>query len=129
MKHLTLALLLTFSIANAKAADTTAPTATNPTTRPSSGVIISPDVHPDGSVTFRFRDPNANSVVLALEGAKGAPMQKDDLGIWSVTTPPLEPDFYGYMFRADGVGLLDPSNCLPSRRVFCCAGGAPAPGV
>jgi enterochelin esterase family protein len=37
-------------------------------------------------------------------------MQKDDQGVWSVTTDPLTPDYYGYSFIADGVGLLDPSN-------------------
>jgi enterochelin esterase family protein len=39
-------------------------------------------------------------------------MQKDDQGVWSVTTGPLEPDFYGYSFEADGVSLIDPSNPL-----------------
>jgi enterochelin esterase family protein len=37
-------------------------------------------------------------------------MQKDEDGVWSVTTEPLEPDLYGYSFVADGVGLIDPSN-------------------
>ena len=73
-------------------------------------VISSPEVHADNSVTFRFRDPNAHEVMLTLEGAKPAPMQKDDQGVWSLTTAPLTPDFYGYSFVADGVGLIDPSN-------------------
>src|SRR6201993_2593717 len=74
--------------------------------------LISPDVHPDHTVTFRFRDPNAKEVALQLEGsAKPVPMQKDDQGVWSFTTDPLTPDYYGYSFLADGVaGLLDPSN-------------------
>lgn len=37
-------------------------------------------------------------------------MQKDDQGIWTVTTDPLTPDYYGYNFVADRVSLLDPSN-------------------
>lgn len=77
---------------------------------PAPAVITSPEVHTDNRVTFRFRDPNAHEVMLALEGAKPAPMQKDDQGVWSLTTAPLEPDFYGYSFVADGVGLIDPSN-------------------
>jgi len=77
---------------------------------PAPAVITSPEVHADNRVTFRFRDPNAHEVMLALEGAKPAPMQKDDQGVWSLTTAPLEPDFYGYSFVADGVGLIDPSN-------------------
>lgn len=72
--------------------------------------LVSPDVHADRTVTFRFRDPNAQTVTLNLEGAKPAPMTKDDQGVWSVTTAPLEPDIYGYSFVADAVGLLDPNN-------------------
>jgi enterochelin esterase-like enzyme len=74
--------------------------------------FTSPDVHSDHTVTFRFRDPNAKEVALQLEGsAKPVLMQKDDQGVWSVTTDPLTPDYYGYSFLADGVaGLLDPSN-------------------
>jgi len=72
--------------------------------------IVSPDVHSDGSVTFRFRDPNAAEVKLGREGADRVPMQKDDQGVWSVTTAPLTPDYYVYLFIADGVRLFDPSN-------------------
>jgi len=74
--------------------------------------LISPEVHTDNRVTFRFRDPNAKAVLLALEGAQPAPMQKDEEGVWSITTDPLEPDFYGYSLEADGVHLIDPSNPL-----------------
>lgn len=74
--------------------------------------IVSPEVHTDKTVTFRFRDPNAKEIFLAREGATRVPMQKDEQGVWSVTTGPLEPDFYGYSFVADGVGLIDPSNSL-----------------
>ncbi|MGH9529221.1 MAG: alpha/beta hydrolase-fold protein [Terriglobales bacterium] len=74
--------------------------------------IVSPDVAANGRVTFRFRDPNAHQVMEALEGSKPVPMQKDDQGIWSVTIGPLDPDFYGYTFIADGVSLVDPSNWM-----------------
>jgi enterochelin esterase family protein len=72
--------------------------------------IISPEVLPDHRVTFRFRAPNAKEVSLNLEGAKSVPMTKDEEGVWTVTTDPLEPDYYGYSFSADGVGLSDPNN-------------------
>ena len=76
-------------------------------------MIISPEVQPDNRVTFRFLDPSAKAVSLALEGTKEPlPMQKDDDGVWSITTQPLEPDYYGYAFVADGVNLIDPSNPL-----------------
>jgi len=74
--------------------------------------IVSPEVHPDRTVTFRFRDPNAKEVLLAREGATRAPMTKDESGVWSITTAPLEPDYYGYSFVADGVSLIDPANTV-----------------
>jgi enterochelin esterase-like enzyme len=72
--------------------------------------LVSPEVHADSSVTFRFAAPNAKQVSLDLEGAKPAAMQKDDNGVWSVTTSPLTPDYYGYSFLVDGNRNLDPSN-------------------
>ena len=52
-------------------------------------------------------------MVLSLEGTpRPMAMGKDDHGVWSVTTEPLAPDFYGYSFLADGVRLIDPSNPL-----------------
>jgi enterochelin esterase-like enzyme len=86
--------------------------AQTPPPPPPPAPIHSPEVHPDRTVTFRFRDPNAHEVILALEGAPGAPMQKDEQGVWSMTTESLPPDLYGYSFRADGVGLIDPNNPL-----------------
>ena len=75
-------------------------------------LLATPEVHVDNSVTFRFADPNAREVLLELEGAKPVPMQKDEQGVWSITTAPLQPDYYGYNFRADGVDLTDPWNPL-----------------
>jgi enterochelin esterase family protein len=72
--------------------------------------IVSPEVQADRRITFRFRAPNAKEVVLDMEGGKHMPMQKDEHGVWSVTTDPLEPDYHSYSFVADGVGLSDPSN-------------------
>src|SRR5438270_182362 len=96
-----LALLYVFGFASAAVAQTRAAS------------VISPEVQSDNRVTFRFRAPNAKEVTLSLEGAiKELPMQKDEQGVWSVTTEPLTPDFYGYAFVADGVHLIDPSNPL-----------------
>ncbi len=72
--------------------------------------IVSPQVNSDGRVIFRFRAPNAKEVFLTREGAQRVPMQKDDQGVWTATTDPLEPDLYGYSFVADGVSLIDPLN-------------------
>src|SRR5208282_5948835 len=79
---------------------------------PSPASLVSAEVHPDASVTFRFRAPNAKEVQLEREGAELVSMQKDDQGVWSVTTAPLAPDYYGYSFVADGVRLIDPENPL-----------------
>ena len=73
--------------------------------------LVSPEVHPDRTVTFRFRAPHDKEVAVSIEGMpKPIPMQKDDQGVWSVTTEPIAPDYYGYSFIADGVGMFDPSN-------------------
>ena len=53
--------------------------------------LRSPEVHSDNRVTFRLRAPNAKEVILAREGAPRLPMQKDEQGVWSVTTDPLQP--------------------------------------
>ena len=75
--------------------------------------IISPEVQPDSRVTFRFRSPNAQKVELQLEGTTPhLPMQKNDDGVWIVTTDPIAPDYYGYSFVADDVSLIDPKNPL-----------------
>lgn len=72
--------------------------------------IKSPEVHPDKRVTFRLKAPNAQQVLVSLEGAARLPMEKGEDGVWTLTTQPLAPDMYGYSFVADGVSLLDPGN-------------------
>ena len=74
--------------------------------------IVSPDVHGDGSVTFRLKAPNAREVQVHCEGVPESKMDKDGNGVWSLTTKPLEPDFYVYSFNVDGVHALDLANPL-----------------
>src|SRR4030088_553647 len=90
--------------------------------------LISPEVHPNGSVTFRFRAPNAKEVKLGLEGAEAVAMQSDSQGVWSVTTAPLSPDYYGYAFVADGVRLIDPSNQLLKPNLLATENAVHVPG-
>jgi enterochelin esterase family protein len=72
--------------------------------------LVSPEVHPDNTVTFRLRAPNAHDVKLAREGTDPVAMHRDDQGVWSVTTAPLPPDYYGYSFMVDGERTLDTFN-------------------
>jgi enterochelin esterase family protein len=73
--------------------------------------LVSPEVHSDHRVTFRFRGPNVKEVLVSIDGtAKPLAMQKDEQGVWSVTTEPLAPDYYNYSFSIDGVNSFDPSN-------------------
>ncbi len=72
--------------------------------------LRSPQVMTDGRVTFRYRAPNAKTVVLVPEPGDRVPMVKSDDGIWSVTIGPLPPDVYAYSFTVDGVGTPDPSS-------------------
>ena len=95
--------------------------------------VISPVVHPDKTVTFRFRAPNAQNVDVGLEGGKRFPLAKDDKGIWTATTPALPPDIYGYTFQVDGVGAIDPvngdmkSNALNPSNMVLVPGETPLP--
>jgi enterochelin esterase-like enzyme len=99
-------LLLGVSFSSAILAQQAKPTALPPQMQS----LVTPEVHADNSVTFRFRAPNAQDVKLAREGTDPVAMQKDDQGVWSVTTAPLTPDYYGYSILVDGVHMLDPNN-------------------
>jgi enterochelin esterase-like enzyme len=74
--------------------------------------VVSPEVHPDRTVTLRFRALNAKEVAVIgeLEGKPNYPMTKGENGVWSVTIGPLAPDVYNYQFNADGVIAMDPVN-------------------
>ncbi len=74
--------------------------------------VTSPHVAPDGRVTFRLWAPRATSVQVHCEGVKASRMKKNDAGVWSLTTEPLQPDIYAYSFTVDGVKTLDPRNPL-----------------
>jgi enterochelin esterase family protein len=74
--------------------------------------IASPEVQSDGRVTFRLKAPQAREVQVECESLKKIPMEKDDQGVWSATTPPLDPDYYGYSFTVDGLRCMDLGNPL-----------------
>jgi len=90
--------------------------------------LATPEVQADNKVTFRFRAPNAQDVRLEREGAAPVAMLKDDAGVWSVTTEPLAPDYYGYSILVDGVRMLDPYNSLLVPNLITPANAVHVPG-
>lgn len=89
---------------------------------PYGAAVNSPEVHADGSITFRVRAPDASHVELtgsallnALDSG-GSPMSftKGENGIWSLTVGPVRPDIYTYHFRIDGAQVADPNNSIAS---------------
>jgi hypothetical protein len=72
--------------------------------------IQSPEVSADGTVTLRLRAPNAKEVLVGGLTPTPLAMQKNAQGDWSVSTPTLTPDLYGYWFVVDGLRLADPTN-------------------
>ncbi|MGC9472050.1 MAG: alpha/beta hydrolase-fold protein [Bacteroidales bacterium] len=74
-------------------------------------MIVSPEVHSDKTVTFRFMAPDARKVELSTEILKErAAMTRDENGLWSITIGPVTPDIYPYSFVADGIRVADPNN-------------------
>ncbi len=71
---------------------------------------VSPEVHADGRITFRFRAPGAREVFVSRAGAERLPMSRDEQGTWTATTGALDPDIYQYTFNVDGLSSLDPLN-------------------
>lgn len=86
--------------------------------------IVSPEVHDNNTVTFRFTAPDAKVVKVSGDWmpAEGwvpgtADMTKDEKGLWSFTTEPLESDLYSYWFIVDGIRNTDPNNVYMIRDV------------
>jgi enterochelin esterase family protein len=93
----------------------------------------SPEIHPDGTVTFRLLAPTARSVVVSVED-KRITMTNDGNGLWSGTGGPYEPEIYSYRFTLDGTTpLLDPKNPVVQNNLqelvntFTISGPAPMP--
>ena len=96
--------------------------------------IVSAEVKPDRTVTFRLRAPEATDVKVGGDFAQGAQaMTKAEDGVWSVTAGPLAPAIYDYTFRINGVAVLDPVNPAiklgerSGASMFEVHGDAPAP--
>ncbi len=93
---------------------------TPPIAAPLPAPLVSPEIHADRSVTFRFKAPDAAKVEVWGDWAPPTPPPvKDENGVWTTTVGPLAPDIYGYSFRVDGRSQLDPQNTWfkPSRSI------------
>jgi enterochelin esterase family protein len=92
--------------------------------------LVSPEVHTDGTVTFRVWAPDAKDVRLRTEGEESVPgatqehvtasmagvaMAKAADGIWSVQVGPYPAGAYRYTFQVDGVSTTDPKNAASSQ--------------
>lgn len=95
--------------------------------------VVSPEIHPDHTVTFRLKAPMAAKVQVAGDflpaqkvetpyGTFDAPGMADlaqgEKGVWEYTTPqPLQPELYSYTFVVDGLKMTDPANVYQLRDV------------
>jgi len=71
----------------------------------------STEIHPDHTITFRYKDPGATKVLLNIRDLpKPMEMEKGSDGVWTVITQPLPQAIYNYLFLADGESRLDPAN-------------------
>lgn len=77
------------------------------------GPVLSPEVHPDRSITFRLQAPLAQKAEFYgdwMPVGKPVPMQKGADGIWIHKTAPMPPSIYIYSFTIDGLTIADPVN-------------------
>lgn len=87
--------------------------------------LISPEVHPDNTVTFRFKAPKAVKVQVVgdfikdrnADGYRIADLKEGDKGIWEFTTGKLDSELYSYCFIVDGLQVTDPLNVYMNRDV------------
>jgi enterochelin esterase family protein len=72
-------------------------------------------------VTFNFYDPTAQRVSVNGDfreiGSQRLEMTKQDNGVWTVTTAPLNPELYSYSLSVDGQRFVDPSNSYVNRDI------------
>ena len=94
--------------------------------------IVSPEVKADHTVTFRIQAPAADSVQITgdflpkvklktqyglIDVAGTANLTKDEKGLWTFTSQPLESDLYSYTVVIDGFKTTDPGNVYIIRDV------------
>lgn len=96
--------------------------------------LVSPEVNPDNTVTFRFQAPKAVKVEVTGDFLPTVPFEVPNFGtfdmpgkaelkegangIWEYTTPePVASEMYNYNFIVDGLAVKDPSNAYVQRDI------------
>ena len=98
--------------------------------------LVSPQINPDHTVTFRYHNPKAKTVQITGDFLPTTPIEIDlgdrkmiynapghaDLkegpgGVWEYTSAPLEGELYSYSLLVDGKKMMDPSNVYQNRDV------------
>ena len=83
--------------------------------------VKSPVINQDGTVTFNFYDPTAQTVSVTGDfdeiSSKTLDMTKQDNGVWTVTTMPLNPELYSYSLTVDGQRIVDPAYSYVNRDI------------
>lgn len=77
--------------------------------------FVSPEVAPDGRITFRIFAPRAEAVRLSAGDVPGMGpttnlLTKAENGVWEIAAGPVESGAYRYTFNVDGVATIDPRN-------------------
>ena len=67
-----------------------------------------PEIYSDGTVLFTFRAPDAEKVQLYMDTIYE--MEKDNRGLWYITTDSLSEGLHYYSFLLDGVSVNDPAS-------------------
>ncbi|WP_300724944.1 esterase [uncultured Bacteroides sp.] len=96
------------------------------------GEIVSPQVNPDNTVTFRISAPKASKVEVegdflaprkidtpfGIQEAPGkAELKQTTNRIWEYTTNALSSELYSYHFLVDGLRMNDPNNVYQNRDI------------
>ena len=98
--------------------------------------LVSPEINPDHSVTFRLFAPKAVKVevtgdflptrpiqytvdgkTLTYDAPGVAPLKEGRDGVWTFTSEPLSGELYSYSFMVDGRRTMDPSNIYQNRDI------------
>ena len=79
--------------------------------------VQSPEIAKDGTVTFKIKAANADTVRLIIDTRLDTLMRRTGNDTWSITLRNLEPDLYMYYFTVDGMKVLDNDNAQVLRDV------------